>query len=81
MQTDSQMAAEGTRLLNCSWRLQCGLKLPWRPFIDILGETDYTVTKGDDGAPRISYHVERWNISGLEALWQIVRPGRTASNT
>mmetsp|Transcript_28345 Transcript_28345/g.47566 ORF Transcript_28345/g.47566 Transcript_28345/m.47566 type:complete len:429 (+) Transcript_28345:89-1375(+) len=75
--TTNTLYAEGTRLLQCEWRLKCGLKLPWRPFVDLVGTTDYRVVTGDDGSLQISYHLERWNISGVEAIWQIIRPGPT----
>jgi len=67
-------------MLRCQWKLTCGLKLPWKPYIELIGETDYTIldavggVSSSDTHPQIVYHLERWNISGLEALVQLVRP-------
>jgi len=59
--------------LLASWRLMTGLKLPWRPYIDIEGTTRYVLNEERNA---ICQHIEAWNITGLEALLIIFTPGR-----
>lgn len=79
LQEDKNLPATSC-MLRCQWKLTCGLKLPWKPYIELIGETDYTIldavggVSSSDTHPQIVYHLERWNISGLEALVQLVRP-------
>jgi hypothetical protein len=80
-QAHSSKPSSGIRLLTHScipmqatWTLQTYLALPWRPLIDIVGSTEYTL--GSE-ANQVVEHVEAWNISGTQALLQILRPSRT----
>lgn len=59
--------------LLASWRLMTGLKLPWRPYIDIEGTTRYVLNEERNA---ICQHIEAWNITGLEALLIVFTPGR-----
>lgn len=61
------------RTVRARWTLTCGLRLPWRPLVDLEGETDYLLGGGDEGL-MIVRHTERWSITGLQALGQIVTP-------
>ncbi|KAK4414238.1 hypothetical protein Salat_2836800 [Sesamum alatum] len=54
-----------------SWKLRTYLRLPWKPLISVDGRTIYDL----DEEFRIVRHVERWNISALEAIIQIFTPG------
>ncbi|KAK9829722.1 hypothetical protein WJX72_007527 [[Myrmecia] bisecta] len=62
------VASAGEPGIKAQWKLQTYLKLPWRPFIDVLGTTLYTL---NDDATKVVKHVEAWNISGLQALQQV----------
>lgn len=53
-----------------SWKLRTYLRLPWKPLISVDGRTIYDL----DEEFRIVRHVERWNISALEAIIQIFTP-------
>eukprot|EP00898_Chlorokybus_atmophyticus_P000628 jgi/Chlat1/1566/Chrsp123S01847 len=64
-------------LLLASWRLTTHLKLPWRPYININGMTDYTL---DQESLRVTAHVERWDVSPLQAIGLIFRPGSLVSS-
>ncbi|ESW16808.1 hypothetical protein PHAVU_007G186100 [Phaseolus vulgaris] len=50
-----------------SWKLRTNLKLPWRPLISIDGSTVYELNEDY----RIVRHVESWNVSAVEAVFQI----------
>ncbi|KAG2491666.1 hypothetical protein HYH03_010035 [Edaphochlamys debaryana] len=63
---------EGAEVVRAEWRLTTGLKLPWRPLVDIEGATEYTLNQESN---RIVRHVEFWAVSGTEAVLQIFRPG------
>ena len=79
---DAAPAAQRGALLKADWRLRCGLRLPWSPYIDILGSTEYELAWPDEN--RIVKHVEFWNISPWEALVLIVTPagdGNSSSST
>ncbi|EIE20578.1 hypothetical protein COCSUDRAFT_10876, partial [Coccomyxa subellipsoidea C-169] len=36
--------------LKADWRLSTYLRLPWRPFIDVLGSTEYTLDEASQQA-------------------------------
>ncbi|PNH11130.1 hypothetical protein TSOC_002059 [Tetrabaena socialis] len=67
---------QGAEVVRAEWRLSTYLRLPWRPLIDILGATDYTL---NDQSNRIARHVESWAVSGTEALLQMFRPAPRGS--
>ncbi|XP_021742288.1 uncharacterized protein LOC110708468 isoform X1 [Chenopodium quinoa] len=54
-----------------NWSLRTYLKLPWRPLIAIEGSTTYDL----NDEYKIVRHLERWNVSALEAVGQIFTPG------
>ncbi|XP_027366637.1 uncharacterized protein LOC113872934 [Abrus precatorius] len=56
-----------TNFVLASWKLRTNIKLPWRPLISIDGRTFYEL----NGDFKIVRHVERWNVSALEAILQI----------
>lgn len=60
--------------LRADWILKCGLKLPWRPFINVVGSTEYDLAWPDNN--RIVRHVESWDISAWEALILLFTPGK-----
>ncbi|KAH6772487.1 adenine phosphoribosyltransferase-like protein [Perilla frutescens var. frutescens] len=60
--------------LVASWKLRTYLKLPWKPLICIDGTTTYDL----DEEFRIVRHVERWNVSAIEAILQIFTPSRSS---
>ncbi|CAL5229294.1 g12592 [Coccomyxa viridis] len=57
--------------LKADWRLTAYLKLPWKPFIDINGSTEYTL---DPMNQQVVRHIESWSVSGTEAILQILKP-------
>lgn len=54
-----------------NWSLRTYLKLPWRPLIAIEGSTIYDL----NDEYKIVRHVERWNVSAVDAVGQIFTPG------
>jgi len=64
-------------VIRAQWILKTWLRLPWRPFIEVEGETEYEL--GMPGNNQVIRHVESWNISGLEALLLIFTPGSRSS--
>lgn len=65
---------EEPMVIFAEWRLKTGLNLFWKPYIDVLGDTTYTLAYPDSN--RVVKHVERWNIDGVEALKMVLLPGR-----
>ncbi|CAN8269676.1 unnamed protein product [Cochlearia groenlandica] len=55
------------KYIQATWKLRTYLKLPWRPLILIHGSTDYEL----DRDLKIVRHVEKWNVSAVEAIKQI----------
>eukprot|EP00884_Botryococcus_braunii_P021258 jgi/Botrbrau1/7816/Bobra.0159s0244.1 len=66
----SPPSADGAPVLQAKWRLRTHLRLPWRPLIDILGSTEFTLNQSN----QVVKHVESWEVSGLEAIAQMFRP-------
>ncbi|XP_077210918.1 adenine phosphoribosyltransferase-like protein, putative (DUF2358) [Tasmannia lanceolata] len=60
-----------TEFVLAAWKLRTYLKLPWQPLISIEGTTVYDF----DEDFKIVRHVERWNVSAIEAIGQIFTPG------
>eukprot|EP00903_Cladosiphon_okamuranus_P009328 g8897.t1 len=59
--------------LKTKWRFRCVLGLPWKPTLAAAGGTEFFFNK-DSG--RIERHVESWEIEPIDALKQLIRPGR-----
>ncbi len=57
-----------------SWRMIGDIRLPWKPVIDLCGQTRFEYD-GDKGNRVVAY-TETWEISGAEALRQIVTPNQ-----
>ena len=60
-------------VLRAAWVLRCGLRLPWRPWVEVIGSTEYELCW--PGNNRIVRHVEAWDINGWEALVLVFTPG------
>jgi hypothetical protein len=58
--------------IRADWILKCTLKLPWRPYVNVIGSTEYDLAYPDSN--RIVRHVESWNISAWEALVLVFTP-------
>lgn len=57
------------RTVVAEWRLQGALMLPWRPYIKpYVGETTYTF----DGDGLVCSHVDKWEISVIDAFLSVV---------
>lgn len=63
--------AKNSSILHAQWTLQTSLKLPWRPFLDVIGATKY-VLNGD--ANQVVRHIESWNITPVQAIKQVLTP-------
>eukprot|EP00904_Undaria_pinnatifida_P001460 jgi/Undpi1/11314/HiC_scaffold_30.g13612.m1 len=62
--------------LKTKWRFRCVLGLPWKPTLAAAGGTEFFFNE-DSG--RIERHVESWEIEPIDALKQLIRPGRKKS--
>jgi hypothetical protein len=51
-----------------TWTLDTSLKLPWRPHIFVNGTTEYSI----DSNFQIVRHVERWDISPVQAVLMVL---------
>ncbi|CAK0787080.1 hypothetical protein CVIRNUC_010296 [Coccomyxa viridis] len=67
--------ADASKRLKADWRLTTHLKLPWRPFIDINGSTEYTL---DPERQQVVRHIESWSVTGTEAILQLFRPSSSS---
>lgn len=54
------------------WRMVGDLAVPWRPRLDLGGETRFTYDPSRSG--QIVRYDEKWEISASDALWQLVTP-------
>ncbi|KAJ8909020.1 hypothetical protein NDN08_005719 [Rhodosorus marinus] len=59
-------------LIRTRWRLVCTVTLPWRPVLDVYGQTEHFI---DESSGRVAVHVESWDCSASEALLQLLKPG------
>ena len=50
--------------LQAAWTLQTSLKLPWRPFLDVIGATEYTL---NSDANQVVQHWE--NVLTALCIW------------
>lgn len=81
--TSSTISSSGDKIprgavLRADWILRTGLKLPWRPYIDVRGSTEYELAWPENN--RIVRHIESWNISGWEAVLLVFTPGQSKAN-
>jgi len=60
-------------VVRTKWRFSCVLGLPWRPSLAAAGGTDHFF---EEQSGKMIKHVEKWEIEPLDALKQIIRPGR-----
>lgn len=63
--------------LRAAWRLRSGIALPWRPAVDVRGETVYeTAWVGGAGERLVVVrHTEAWRTPAWAAVGQLLRPG------
>ena len=67
--------AQTSCFLQAEWTLRSTVKVPWRPFVDVIGATEYSLNPQQN---RIIRHAESWNITAWQALGQLLRPGKHA---
>ena len=61
-------------IIRAEWILRTGVSLPWTPFVELKGATEYELTP--TLPPLIIRHEEMWSISGYEALKMIFTPSK-----
>jgi Uncharacterized conserved protein (DUF2358) len=78
IQTGNHRETDSATQILAEWTLDTGLALPWRPRVCVRGRTLYTLAKeaASDAPPRISSHIESWDVSAAAALLQLLTPGR-----
>ncbi|CAM9206082.1 unnamed protein product [Chrysoparadoxa australica] len=59
--------------LKAKWRFRCTLGLPWKPTLAASGGTEHYF---NTESGRIERHVESWDIEPVNALKQLITPGR-----
>lgn len=59
--------------VTASWRMSGGIRLPWRPRIELRGRTRYTFDTSRKG--RIVRYDEFWESSAAEQLLALFKPG------
>lgn len=64
---------EGACEVCARWRMYGTLRLPWRPRIDLTGQTRFRYAPERGG--RVVEYREQWDLSAAEALLQLVRVG------
>jgi len=73
----SQLSPESNRI-SAKWRMSGGVNLPWRPRIELTGETQFTYNGGGgdegDSPALIRDYYEQWDISAADALLQLLSP-------
>ena len=60
--------------LQANWRMSGGLRLPWKPRIELLGRTTFRLSASQGG--RIVEYFEVWYTEPLQVLSQIFIPAR-----
>jgi len=63
---------ESSNQVKASWRMKGAINLPWKPVINLTGQTAYRVDASKGG--RIVAYDETWNLPALEALLQLLVP-------
>ena len=59
------------------WTMYGTINLPWKPIINLQGQTTYTYDDSENGAKgRIIDYYERWQIPAVAALLQLLTPTR-----
>jgi hypothetical protein len=73
----SQLSPESNRI-SAKWRMSGGVNLPWKPRIELTGETQFTYNGGGgeegESPGLIRDYYEQWDISAADALLQLLSP-------
>jgi hypothetical protein len=64
---------ENNTCVVATWRMTGTFKFPWRPQLDLEGETTFTYSV--ELGNRVYLYDERWGMTAGEALSQLLRPG------
>ena len=65
----------GGGAVRARWRMTGNLRVPWRPRIDLEGQTTFTFKDyGGDRGCLITAYQEEWGLSAGEAVMQLVSP-------
>uniref|UniRef100_A0A061RMC2 Uncharacterized protein n=1 Tax=Tetraselmis sp. GSL018 TaxID=582737 RepID=A0A061RMC2_9CHLO len=67
---------EDSNEVRARWRMKGDIQLPWGPQINLTGRTRFCYNPDKGG--RVEEYFEEWDISGAEALLQLLRPARTS---
>jgi hypothetical protein len=81
--TSSSSASSSSKsFVQTRWNMVGDLRLPWRPRIDVMGQTRFWFdTTNDDGGVRIYHYDETWEIPPWRALLQLVTPAGMIPNS
>ena len=66
---------QNKRQVSTQWRMSGNVRLPWRPAIELTGNTVLTYDPTQDGGRIVSYF-ERWDVDAGTALRQLLRPAQ-----
>jgi Uncharacterized conserved protein (DUF2358) len=61
------------------WRMSGAIKLPWKPRIELTGNT--VLSYDTDRGGRIVDYYERWDLPAVKALSQLLQPSKIQINT
>eukprot|EP01041_Mallomonas_annulata_P011898 gene11898-24928_t len=64
--------------IKAKWRMSANLKLPWKPKIELTGQTTFTYNPGCNG--RIVDYYEIWDIPALNVLIQLIQSDNGRNN-
>lgn len=70
---------EESKQVKASWQMQADLALPWKPAINLCGQTVFTYDA--EQGNRIVDYAESWELEAGAALMQLLRPKSAAAPT
>lgn len=66
---------QSTSKVYTQWRMSGMVRLPWRPKIELTGNTELTYDELNNNGRIVSYF-ERWDLDAGKALFQLLQPAR-----
>jgi hypothetical protein len=77
----SSASSSSKSFVQTRWKMVGDLRLPWRPRIDVMGQTRFWFGTDDSGIVKIYHYDETWEIPPWQALLQLVTPAGTIPNS